>query len=691
MGRKHRIAAIAGLLILGLIVLVWAKRPTPSITAASVNKKSVKTNKTENKKGNITDNNQVSDSNAVKGKSKKAKGKKSTDRKTKIEDDNQVSDSNWIMELAKGIAPSVLADVNDNKNNISTDSNDVLDANKPADNNLPDANNIKKKEDKPPTEAVLPLPTPKFAELSANLSNTRTGVQSLVFVRNMPIIDALQLLAVRYGKNIIPTSSVTGSLNFNRLNNVNFEEAMSAILGNDYRYQQQGNLVKVYSVKEYQNNEMICRVFTLYYISAAEAKKMIVPVLSPDGKIEVTAAAQTGVPVEETVSAPSGAGDAVAINDMVVVYDYPDRIERAEQIIAAIDVRPKQVLIEATIMTATLTNGMQLGVDWQYLEKTVLSGLVTTQSRPNGYINVSGSSTTMTGTTGIDGGLTVGTTMGGVAAFIKAVESITDVTILANPKILAANKQLGQVYIGTKVAYQSQTTQSSGNDNTTAKVEFLDTGTKLSFRPYIGDDGYIRMDIHPKDSSASLRTISTGVSAPDETSAEIVTNIVVKDGETIVIGGLFRDKISTVKKQVPLLGSIPVVGVAFSDHADEAIREEVIVLLTPHIIDEPSQADGAERAEDVARKKMGAEDELHPTNRMKMASECYERAAVLYVGGRKTEALKELKSAIELYPNYLEAIALEEKIFSEIDPKKKPVRKTIDKAEKPESNKWRRK
>ncbi|MHC4256232.1 MAG: type II secretion system protein GspD, partial [Planctomycetota bacterium] len=108
-------------------------------------------------------------------------------------------------------------------------------------------------------------------------------------------------------------------------------------------------------------------------------------------------------------------------------------------------------------------------------------------------------------------------------------------------------------------------------------VKFLDTGTKLSFRPYIGDDGYIRMDIHPKDSTGKL---VDGI--PDETAAELVTNIIVKDGQTIVIGGLFRDQITSVKTQIPLLGDIPLLGAVFRGTSDNVVRTEVMVLLTPH-------------------------------------------------------------------------------------------------------------
>ncbi|OHB58569.1 MAG: hypothetical protein A2173_07275 [Planctomycetes bacterium RBG_13_44_8b] len=510
-------------------------------------------------------------------------------------------------------------------------------------------------------------------------------------MRYMPIVDALQLLAARYGQNIVPMTKIDGSIGFTKLNNVSFDEAMNAILGGGFKYQQEGNIVKVYASgesekKKPQIDEKICKVFTLYYITAAEAKKMVMPVMSGSGKIEITTAAQTGVPVDETVSAPSGGGNSLAINDMMVVYDYPANIEQVEEIIAAIDIRPKQVLVEATILTATLTDGMQFGIDWRNLS---LGALAYATGLGASDIDFISSSTSVSSS--ITGGMTVGVWKGDIAAFIKAVEEITDVTVLANPKILAANKQLGQVYIGTKLGYLSSTTQTE--TSTTQEVSFLDTGTKLSFRPYIGNDGYIRMDIHPKDSSAAVRQIgdSTSTTAvPDETSAEMVSNIIVRDGETIIIGGLFRNKIHTTKKQVPGLGNIPLIGAAFRSNADEAKREEVIILLTPHIIEEPKQARGEERAADVARKSMGAKEELHFANRMKIAQNHYEKAAIYYAQGRNSDAIEELRKAITLYPAYLEAIQLEEKIYKETDASKKPVREIIDEVEQPRLDKWRR-
>src|SRR5205807_1086567 len=86
--------------------------------------------------------------------------------------------------------------------------------------------------------------------------------------------------------------------------------------------------------------------------------------------------------------------------------------------------------------------------------------------------------------------------------------------------------------------------------STVQTVDFLDTGTRLIFRPYIGDDGYIRMEIHPEDSSGGLNDANL----PFKVTTEVTSNVMVKDGRTIVIGGLFRESSDIARAQVPFLG-----------------------------------------------------------------------------------------------------------------------------------------
>ena len=491
---------------------------------------------------------------------------------------------------------------------------------------------------------------------------------------------ALAMLGSLCDKNIVPSPNVDGVLAFRSLKNITFEEAMDAILGENFVYEQEGKLIKVYTKDDYKKikedpSRMTHKVITLYYITAEEAAKLISPVLSDSAKIEQSTPAEVGISGGSgggsggSASGSSGAsggslgtgggGNTMALNDIVVIYDFPEKIAEAEKVIKMLDVKPKQVLIEATILSALLDEDMDLGIDWNLLNGERLTGSLTQ------ITNIATGTPIETSGFAIPGvGLQAGFTSGDLVGFIRALETVTDVTVLANPKILAINKQQGSLLIGNKIGYNSQTTQTDGG-TTTSKVEFYESGTRLVFRPYIGNDGYIRMEIYPKDSSAELNP-TTG--APDETTTELQTNIMVKDGESIVIGGLFRDVVGTARQQVPILGDIPLVGFLFRGQTDLTQREEVIVMLTPHIIEEPDETNAVMAEADVARKRIGAKEEELPISRRNMTEDAYAKAARFYIEGDNESAMKQLKRALTLRPSYLEAIRLKERIMAEIYP-----------------------
>lgn len=496
-----------------------------------------------------------------------------------------------------------------------------------------------------------------------DFSDDGVVIKFIAFQKESNIRDGLRLLAALCKKNIVPSPQVDGPLTVSRLYNVTFDEALNAILGYGFKYEQDGDFVKVYTMDEYRKiqedpGRMVCKVVTLYYITASEAAKLVRPVLSTVAQITETTAADDSIAAGGGDSlSGGGGGNKMALYDMLVLFDYPERVERAEAIIREIDVRPKQVLIEATIMSARLTEDMEFGIDWNALEGVNVGGYASliggqTQGTPiqtSGFANPGS-------------GLTVGFSSDTIQAIITALEEVTDTTLLANPKVLAVNKQEGSVLIGTKLGYFDQTTQSE--TSTTQSVSFLNTGTQLVFRPYIGNDGYIRMDIYPKDSDGTIK--SNGI--PDETTTELRTNVIVKDGQTVVIGGLFRDTIVTSRSQVPLLGSLPFVGVAFRGTKDTASREEVIIMLTPHIIEEPSEVAGDDRADDVRRKVAGAKDSMQMIDRTKLAEEAYAKAAKFYLEGDIDSAVFHLKISLMMRPTYLEALRLRERIIVETNP-----------------------
>lgn len=489
-------------------------------------------------------------------------------------------------------------------------------------------------------------------------------IKFIAFQKESNIRDGLRLLAALCRKNIIPSAGVDGPLTISRLYNVTFEEALNAVLGYGFRFEQDGDFVRVYTADEYRKikddpERMEYKVITLYYITAEEAGKLIRPVLSAAAQLTTTTPAESDLSSggSTTTLSGGGGGDKLAINDMIVLFDYPENIEKAEAVIKELDIRPKQVLIEAAIMAARLNEDMEFGVDWNLLGGVAVNAFPT-------FLGGQGSPIQTTGFAATPGtsGLTVGFSSDNVQAILTALEEVTDTTLLANPKILAVNKQEGSVLIGKKIGYQDTSTVTQ--TSTTTSVSFLETGTRLVFRPYIGDDGYIRMDIYPKDSDGLLKTNDI----PDETTTELRTNVIVRDGETVVIGGLFRDVITTSRSQVPLLGSLPLLGAAFRGTVDSTSREEVIILLTPHIIEEPSEAGGADRAEDVRMKMDAAKHGLLAIDRARIAEDSYARAARYYMEGDIDSAVYNLKVALMMRPTYLEARRLQERIIAETNP-----------------------
>jgi type IV pilus assembly protein PilQ len=315
------------------------------------------------------------------------------------------------------------------------------------------------------------------------------------------------------------------------------------------------------------------------------------------------------------------------------------------------------VLVEATILSVTLTENTQFGIDWNTLGGVAITGAVSAAT--------AGGASTVGFAPSTTSGMKIGITSDPVAAVITALETTNDITVMANPKILAINKQLGQVYIGNKLGYRDQTTTGADGTTIAGQVSFLETGTKLAFRPYIGNDGYIRMDIQPKDSTGSLD--AQGI--PSETSAELATNIMLKDGQTVVIGGLLRTKTTISKSQIPILGDIPVVGILFRGTNDKTERQEVVVMLTPHIIKSPSDIPADAAKADMANLAEGARKEMQWFSRSRIAEDHYQSALKAYNSGNMREALSEVRFALEFRPSYTEALRLEKLILSQSNKK----------------------
>ena len=189
-----------------------------------------------------------------------------------------------------------------------------------------------------------------------------------IHVNDANLVEVLRMLSMQANTNILPSKDVRGTITAN-LYDVTIKEALDAILtANGFGYREKGNVIYVYSVKEIADMEKNehkkqTEVFHLFYTPAVNAQTMIKPVLSADGQVAVTTPAVAGIASDPT----NAGGNNHAEDDMMVVTDYPENIDRVRKVLKDIDRRPPQILVEATILSAQLHEDNSMGIDFSLL------------------------------------------------------------------------------------------------------------------------------------------------------------------------------------------------------------------------------------------------------------------------------------------------------------------------------------
>ncbi len=482
----------------------------------------------------------------------------------------------------------------------------------------------------------------------------------------------LELLAIKAKRNILASDKVTGKVTVN-LYDVPFEQALDAILAvNGFTAVRSGTFIYVYSQQERSELEKAqlrreARVFTLQYLNAKDATEFIKPLLSADGSVVARGEVAPGfIPTSE-----DGGADDYAFTTKVVVNDYPENVATVEALVKELDVPPRQVRVEATILRTSVDESNAYGLDF-----TAIGNIDFTQvTRPlaafdnllDGVLQPDrAQALVMDNYPVLDRPptLKIGIISNDVAIFIRVLDEVTDTTVLARPTVTALNRQKAQVLIGEKVAYLSTTqTQTS----TTQDVQFLDTGIKLTFRPFISNDGQIRMELHPSVSSARLVDLKVPgggeATVPNESTQELRTNVRVKSGQTIVLGGLFREDTQIDRRQVPWLSDVPIVGAAFGGQADRTKREEIIFLLTPTVFEDKELYEkGAESLDIVDAVRVGARAGLLPFSNEQFVADYQRQALDAYRHGDMKQALWYADNAVRIRPSLPTMTRLRESI-----------------------------
>ena len=412
---------------------------------------------------------------------------------------------------------------------------------------------------------------------------------------NTDIRDVLRFLAMKAKVNIVFGPDVAGSLTLH-LTDVPFNEAFRTALSMMKLTTDQvgDNILRVITpaelTKQRTTSTAITKVYVLNYAKASEVKTTIDSVRTAEGRLG------------------SSTGDTKT-NTLIVTDSLEGQLS-TENLIAQMDQRPRQVLIETKIIEINANSGLNYGVQWDYqgIQRGRIGGqqgtsLVGTTSNPAAASSpvlpaLDQNANTIVGAgaggrgTGVAlaadrvfGALTLGRITNNfiLNATLTAAASEGKAKILSEPKIATLNNQAANINVTTQIPYVTSNVASTGVQTQT--VSYVTTGIRLTVTPSINADGRITLLVNPDVSQPSATAAgSTQTGAPAVDSRNATTTVLVRDGETIVIGGLITDTLQDVISKVPLLGDIPILGWLFKKKTKSRVRAELLIFVTTRIL-----------------------------------------------------------------------------------------------------------
>jgi type IV pilus assembly protein PilQ len=412
------------------------------------------------------------------------------------------------------------------------------------------------------------------------------------------IDDVLMIMAKQADVDIIKSPKVEGMVTAT-LTDVPLSEALTNILqSHGYAYVTTDNIIRVVPKDEIfeVREKVISQIFRITYANVKDVETALKQFISDQGAI----------------SSNPGTSN-------IIVTDTESKVKAIASFIEEIDRITPQILVEAQIYDISSRDSLDLGIEWQ-------AGTATSFGLPAASLELSDSVDPLGndyGTLGnIGGGITdtaIGSAFGtGISradtsglfrvgvlnnsvqidAVIHAAQDDVRAKLLANPRVLVLDNEQAEIKIVEEIPYQ-ELTQSTEGGSAVGTTAFRDVGVELRVTPHLTRDGLIHLKLNPKFSkeSGSVNIVSGGDNIPQPIVAtrETTTTALIKDNETVVIGGLKKqDKVHETSK-VPFLGDLPLLGELFRFHAESTVNSELIVFITPHVIVQPKLTDDEQR------------------------------------------------------------------------------------------------
>jgi len=284
----------------------------------------------------------------------------------------------------------------------------------------------------------------------------------------------------------------------------------------------------------------------------------------------------------DLVPGAGGADEATRIiadqtTNSLVIRATPRDYRRIEAALQQLDILPLQVLIEATIAEVSLRDELRFGLQWFFQFGNAEVRLSPFQG---GAVRSQ-----------FPGFSAIFTSTNDARVILDALEQITDVNVVSSPQILVLDNQTAQLQVGDEVPIVTRTAQSTFDSDAPVvnTVEQRQTGVILTVTPRVNAGGLVIMEIEQEVSDVE-ETTTSDIDSPTISQRRIASTVAVQSGEAVALGGLIQDDVEASRSGVPFLARLPLVGWLFGQTSDVARRTELLVLITPRLVRDPSQA-----------------------------------------------------------------------------------------------------
>jgi len=432
-----------------------------------------------------------------------------------------------------------------------------------------------------------------------------TGERLTLNFQDIETRAVLQLLADASGQNIVVSDSVSGNVTL-RLQNVPWDQALDIVLrtkGLDKR--RQDNVIIVAPQAELAAREKA-------ELAARKDVQELAPLRSEYLQVNYAKAQDMAALIKTQTNSLLSARGSVAVDERtntLLLQDTAERLADVRRLVATLDIPVRQVLIEARIVVVSNDFQRQLGARFGYTSfQKYGQGLISTAGTASGTDTAISSGIANLASTGniypvgvptgaaasnrYNVNLPVTSPAGSIALGIlhdnfivdlelSAAQAETQANIIASPRVITANQKEATIEQGVEIPYQ----QSASSGATT--IQFKKAVLSLKVTPQITPDNRIILDLDVKDDAVGTVVVTSGgVNVPSIDTREIATQVLVNDGQTVVLGGILTTTQREDDTKVPYLGDIPVLGHLFKTTSHKDDKDELMIFITPKIVRE---------------------------------------------------------------------------------------------------------